>query len=66
MSDREMRNHAGERVLPAPLGFPGGDTLSALRQAGEQMLAAADDVIRRTLSGDSPAFVRASRQEGGE
>ena len=66
MRDREMRSPAGERALPAPPGFSGGDTLSALRQAGEQMLAAADDAIRRTLSGDSPAFVRASRQEGGQ
>jgi hypothetical protein len=48
---------------------PGGDTpgsLDAVRQSGEEFLAAADLAIRRALSSDSEAFLRASRQQGGQ
>ena len=50
---------------PAPDGAPGAN-LTAIRQAGAAMLNAADDAISRVLSGDSPAFNAAVRQEGGE
>ena len=33
---------------------------------GEEFLAAGDEAIRRALSGDSEAFLRANRQKGGE
>jgi hypothetical protein len=38
----------------------------AAREAGERFLRAGDRAIDRALSGDSEAFLRASRQEGGE
>lgn len=44
---------------------PGGD-LDHLRHAGEEFLAAGDEAIRRALSGDSEAFLRANRQQGGQ
>ena len=66
MSNRESRRPSAERVLPLAAGFPGADPLAAVRQAGERLLAVADDAIRHTLSGDSHDFVRASRQEGGQ
>lgn len=44
----------------------GGDSLEALRAEGQQFLLAGDEAIRRALSGDSEAFLRANRQRGGE
>ena len=40
--------------------------LDALRAAGNQMLAAADDAIQQTLTGDSETFLKATRQQGGQ
>jgi hypothetical protein len=40
--------------------------LDDLRQTGEAFLAAGDEAIRRALSGDSEAFLRANRQQGGQ
>jgi hypothetical protein len=40
--------------------------LGNLRQAGEDLLNAADDAINRALSGDSEAFLAANRQMGGQ
>jgi hypothetical protein len=37
-----------------------------LHRAGEELLAAADDALRRALSEDSEAFLRDCRQEGGQ
>jgi hypothetical protein len=50
---------------------PGGGTptpanLSANLQAGQNFWDAADDAINRALSGNSEAFLLATRQEGGE
>ena len=45
---------------------PGGNNLDELRRAGEALLAAGDDAIRRALSGDSEGFLRANRQQGGQ
>jgi hypothetical protein len=44
----------------------GGGSLGELRRAGEDLLAAGDEAIRKALSGDSEAFLRSSRQEGGQ
>lgn len=44
----------------------GGGDLNELRRAGEDLLAAGDEAIRRALSGDSEAFLRANRQQGGQ
>jgi hypothetical protein len=49
-------------------GDPGsGDLLQQLRSQGESLLAAGDEAIQRALAGsNSEAFLRASRQQGGE
>jgi hypothetical protein len=59
----------GREEPAAPRPDTGGEDpeqLERLRRAGEEFLAAGDDAIRRALSGDSEAFLRASRQQGGE
>ena len=44
----------------------GGGQLSELRQAAEELLAAGAEVINRTLSNDSEAYLAATRQQGGQ
>ncbi len=44
----------------------GTGQLGELHRAGEDLLAAGDEAIRRALSGDSEAFLRANRQKGGQ
>jgi hypothetical protein len=67
MTERERR-HPSER--PGPEGGNGGPgdagQLDELRRAGEDLLAAGEEAIRRALSADSEAFLRANRQEGGQ
>jgi hypothetical protein len=44
-----------------------GDTnLSQMRLAGQSLLAAGADAIRKALSGDSESFLAATRQQGGQ
>jgi len=43
-----------------------GGSLDPLRQEGGRLLAAGDELIRRTLTGDSEKFLRDHRQMGGE
>jgi hypothetical protein len=49
-------------------GDPGSDNLlQQLRSDGDRLLAAGDEAIQRALAGtNSEAFLRASRQQGGE
>jgi len=49
-------------------GDPGSDgVLQQLRSEGDLLLAAGDEAIRRALAGgNSEAFLRTSRQQGGE
>jgi hypothetical protein len=57
-----------------PDRLPGGDatnptgesSLGELHRAGEDLLAAGDDAIRKALSRNSEAFLRANRQRGGQ
>ena len=51
---------------PPPGGDDGGAGLDAAREAGERFLRAGDRALDRALSKDSEAFLRASRQEGGQ
>lgn len=51
---------------PAPAPPPAGGQLGDLHRAGDDLLAAGDEAIRRALSGDSEAFLRANRQKGGQ
>lgn len=63
-----QRERAPREEEPRP-DHPGGtdaDQLERLRRAGEEFLAAGDEAIRKALSSDSRAFLRASRQQGGE
>ena len=62
-------NERERQLPPAPpdgTGAAGAGRLEELRRAGEELLAAGDDAIRRALSADSEAFLRANRQEGGQ
>jgi hypothetical protein len=43
-----------------------GAELRDIRQQADALLAAGDEAIRRALSSDSEAFLRANRQEGGQ
>ena len=47
-------------------GTPTPANLATGVQAGQNFWDAADDAITRALSGDSEAFLQATRQEGGE
>jgi hypothetical protein len=65
MSERLRHDETG----PSPSegdAASGGGNLGELRRAGEDLLSAGDEAIRRALSGNSEAFLRANRQEGGE
>ncbi len=64
MPERERFDEA--EPLPPADGAGGAGNLGELRRAGEDLLAAGDEAIRRALSGDSEAFLRANRQEGGQ
>ena len=64
MSDREMERPDSTAGTGADGG--GGPALRAVRQKADDLLAAGDEAIRRALSSDSEAFLRANRQEGGQ
>jgi hypothetical protein len=63
-----------EHTITAQPGQSPGDNeeastnkLQMARSEADRLLAAGDDAIQRALSGsDSEAFLRASRQQGGE
>lgn len=65
MNERQRHD---DTDLPPGAGDPaaGGGNLGELRRAGDDLLAAGDEAIRRALSGNSEAFLRANRQEGGQ
>ena len=65
MRERE-RPEREDRARQGPGNPRGGAGLNDLRHAGEAFLAAGDEAIRRALSGDSEAFLRANRQQGGQ
>ena len=64
MSDREMERPDSTTGTGADGGV--GAALRAARQKADDLLAAGDEAIRRALSSDSEAFLRANRQEGGQ
>lgn len=60
--DDEPQRRASEDGDPAS-----DDPLGQARSDADRLLAAGDEAIRRALSGgNSEAFLRAGRQEGGE
>jgi hypothetical protein len=66
--DVSERHHQPRDWAPAPAGpgDDGGAGLAAAREAAERFLQAGDRALDRALSQDSEAFLRASRQEGGQ
>jgi hypothetical protein len=63
-----QRFNAEQRGPASGDGYPGSDNLlQQLRSDGDRLLAAGDEAIHRALAGtNSEAFLRASRQQGGE
>lgn len=66
LRERRREDDAGPGGEPSADGAPDGGGLQALRREGEEFLAAGDEAINRALSGDSQAFLTASRQQGGQ
>ena len=66
MQLRERHSEPVERLHGAPSGNPSGGDLEAVRQAGEELYQAGDEVINQAMSRDSLAFLQATRQEGGQ
>jgi hypothetical protein len=65
MNERERVEHS--RIIQPSSGSDSeGDSLEQIRQTANEFLAAGDEAIRRALSGDSEAFLRANRQHGGQ
>ncbi len=64
----ELRHRTveGRQRQTSPVEGPPSGGLDNVRKAAEELLRAGDEAIDRALSGDSEAFLRASRQEGGE
>ena len=65
---RQRKRSTDNRADPTGAGGPAGagDDLERLRQSGEELVAAADEVIGRALSADSAAFLEANRQSSGQ
>lgn len=64
MAEREGHRQRDDETGGPP---PGQDPAqNPLHRAGDDLLSAADEALRRALSGDSEAFLRENRQEGGQ
>lgn len=61
MTERERRRDGDDGP-----GRPPPTPPNPLHRAGDDLLSAADEALRRALSGDSEAFLRENRQEGGQ
>ncbi len=57
----DQRRPADDAAPAQPAG-----NLDNLRQAGTDLLNAAEEMINRALSGDSAQFLAANRQQGGQ
>jgi hypothetical protein len=71
MKFRERFKECKDLVPPLPSssassGEPSESDLRNLRNNAEKLLALGDEAINRALSGNSAAFLAASRQSGGE
>jgi hypothetical protein len=67
MGTRERRDDRRRRAGGGG-GEPGGggEGLDRVRRRAGGLLDAADEAIERVLSGDSEAFLRQNRQQGGQ
>ena len=64
-----FRNRFNDAILAAGPGVTAGGSGSgamALRAEANHFLSVGDDVISRTLSGDSEAHIRSGVQQGGQ
>jgi len=66
MANAEKRPERTNRFAYNAAGPSGSGNLEDARSRGTQILAAADQAIERALSGNSEAFLDASRQQGGQ
>jgi len=66
MDVRERRADVRELTQRGGADESAPSALEEARAAGERFLRAGDEAIERALSGDSEAFLRSSRQEGGQ
>jgi len=66
MGTHERNQDDQRRTLDGSSSAPAGGNLDNLRQAGADLLTAAEELINRALSGDSVEFLAANRQQGGE
>jgi hypothetical protein len=66
MRFREQHHDATEVRENLPAAAPAGGNLAQVREAGHSLFEAADEAIRRALSGNSRTFLEATRQEGGQ
>ncbi len=65
-AEREQFDHPEPQPPVTGLGVPDPGALEQLARRGDDFLAAGDEAIRRALSGDSEAFLKATRQQGGQ
>ncbi|HVO28043.1 MAG TPA: hypothetical protein VMW56_30935 [Candidatus Margulisiibacteriota bacterium] len=63
---RERERQHDEHQPQAGSVPDGGNDLGAIGAAAARLVAAGDAAIERALSGDSDAFLRANRQQGGQ
>lgn len=62
MRQRQRAVQDSDRQVQPAVEPPGGNATADVRVAAERFLTAADEAIERALSGDSEAFLAASRQ----
>jgi hypothetical protein len=64
MTQERERHRHDDSAAPGGPAEPG--ELESARREGSDLLAAGDAAIQQTLSGNSEAWLRANRQEGGQ
>lgn len=66
MGTYERNRDDQRRTLDGATQTPAAGNLDNLRQAGADLLNAAEELINRALSGNSAEFLAANRQQGGQ
>ena len=66
MALRERQHDDAREAQQHPTGGAGGENPTGLRENAERLLARGAEAIERALSGNSAAFLAATRQEGGQ
>ena len=63
--EKQHEDHPGASGAGSPSGA-GGEGLAHIKNAGDDLLAAADNAIDQALSQDSGEFLRTGRQRSGQ